>query len=157
MCFMTPTSPRSPLEKSEKGKHIGYLARRWVFGLLAMCGCVGLLVAVQWMAARRPESEQRKLLIMAQSTYPQWCAPCHGGALEGLTLGSDYVAPPLNKPTFRWLFATLPSAMENWMREQIAEGTGVATMPHFDGVLPREQIEALAFYIEQTNLVGASH
>ena len=119
--------------------------------LLVLGGLLSLTFFWQNGAARRSEAQEKKLLQAAWETYPSLCAPCHGNALEGRELGAEYTAPPLVKTTFRVLFTLLPSAMENWIREQIDEGTGVPTMPIFHGMLSPEQISALAFLIRNEN------
>ena len=119
--------------------------------LLALGGLLSLTFLWQYWAARRPAVQEQQLLQTAWTTYPSLCAPCHGNAMEGRVLGADYTAPPLVKNSFRTLFILLPSAMENWVREQIDEGTGVPTMPTFHGMLSQEQIKALAFLIRNEN------
>ena len=63
-------------------------------------------------------------------------------------------APPLRKPSFRFFFALLPAAMEDWAREQIAAGS--PPMPAFGSLLDAGTLDALAFYVRAVNQDAAA-
>ena len=113
--------------------------------LAALCG----LAAWQHLAHRRDPAEAERIARVGRRVFAAQCAQCHGEQMEGRVLAGGVVVPPLRKPSFRFFFALLPAAMEDWAREQIAAGS--PPMPAFGSMLDAGTLDALAFYVRAVN------
>jgi mono/diheme cytochrome c family protein len=129
---------------------LGLAARGLGWSALALLAALAALVGWQQVADRRPAPERAQLSAEGRAAYARWCAPCHGEHMQGRALGGALEAPPLAKPGFRIFFRLLPSAMEGWVREQIAEGT--PPMPPFGRQLDARTLDGLALFVHRVNV-----
>jgi mono/diheme cytochrome c family protein len=111
------------------------------------------IVAWQWVAGWRSQARWQEAETDGRALFALYCAPCHGGHMQGRPLIGQVGAPPLNKRGFRVFFGLLPDAMEGWVADQIAQGNPI--MPAFGKTLTPAQRREVALYIRLVNMGDA--
>jgi len=135
-----------PTNRLLGGRTRGFWIWRVVAGALA---ALATLIGSQHMLASQPAALRAEALGRAEALYAKNCQVCHGARMEGAPYGGANAPPPLVKPGFQVFFWLLPSAMEGWVGEQIANGGN--GMPPFTSLISGPDRAALAELIHVRN------